>query len=203
MSHFWMLTPPAMLIAWLAGSLSSAIWVCRTLGLPDPRTEGSGNPGTTNVLRIGGKKAAILTLLGDVLKGWLPVMLAKGCGGSPLTLSLVAFAAFLGHLYPVFFHFKGGKGVATAFGGLTALSFPLGLGLVITWTIVAMLFRYSSLAALVTAAVAPLYTLFLFGAWPALVVMVMSGWLIWRHKNNIHNLVMGQESRIGEKKARL
>lgn len=201
MSHSgWILTPPFMLFAYLCGSLSSAILVCHALGLPDPRQQGSKNPGTTNVLRIGGKKAAILTLAGDILKGWLPVMLIKLWQPSPLLVSLTVFAAFFGHLYPVFFQFKGGKGVATAFGGLTALSWPLGAALAATWLSIAVCFRYSSLAALVTALLAPLYT-FYFADWQAAaVILAMSALLIVRHKNNIDQLCKGTEKKIGKQR---
>lgn len=199
MSHFWMLTLIGMLAGYLVGSLPSAIFVCRFMGLPDPRKEGSGNPGTTNVLRIGGKRAAILTLLGDVLKGVLPVVGARCFHADTLSLCLIALAAFLGHLYPVFFGFKGGKGVATAFGGLSAIHPLVGVWLASTWLVVALLFRYSSLAALVTAVLAPLYVWHLTGAFPAVVTAIMSLWLIWRHRSNIRNLLAGKEKKIGRK----
>ena len=198
MSHFWILTLTGMLVAYLAGSLPCAILVCRLMGLPDPRTQGSGNPGTTNVLRIGGKKAAILTLAGDVLKGWLPVFGAGCLNADPLTLSLIALAAFIGHLYPIFSHFRGGKGVATAFGALTALNPTLGMLLAATWLIVALLFRYSSLAALVTALLAPFYTACLSGLLPAAITIIMSLWLIMKHRSNIQNLLAGKEKKIGK-----
>src|SRR5689334_17854922 len=137
----------AFIIAYLIGSISTAIVTCKIMRLPDPRDQGSGNPGATNVLRFGGKKAAIITLMGDMLKGVIPVLAAKWFGFNTVGLSLVAFAAFLGHLYPIFFRFQGGKGVATAFGCFIALSWPLGLLLAATWLIIAILFRYSSLAA--------------------------------------------------------
>src|SRR5688572_5458409 len=128
----------AITFAYLIGSLSTAIITCKLLQLPDPRTQGSGNPGTTNVLRIGGKKAALITLMGDVLKGVIPVLCAKAYGFDITALNAIALAAFLGHLFPIFFHFQGGKGVATAWGCLTALYWPLGIALVLTWLIVAI-----------------------------------------------------------------
>ena len=187
-----------VLAAYLLGSLSSAIILCRLLGLPDPRTQGSGNPGATNVLRYGGKKVAALTLLGDSLKGLLPVLLAQALGTSPPWLGVVALAAFLGHLYPLFFRFQGGKGVATAFGALLGLAWPVALAVLATWLAMAALFRYSSLAALTGALLAPLFIY----AWaPAylLAVACMCALLIWRHRNNIRNLVAGKEGRIGSR----
>lgn len=200
MSHFWIITLPAMLIAWLLGSVSSAILVCRLMNLPDPRTDGSGNPGTTNVLRIGGKKAAALTLAGDVLKGWLPVMIAKYIHLDPLTIGLVALAAFLGHLYPAFFQLKGGKGVATGFGCLSALAWPLGLTMACTWLLVAVLFRYSSLAAIVTALLAPLYAAYFLGRGSSVfIILIMSALLLYRHRSNIYKLYRGDEKKIGQR----
>src|ERR1700722_7147497 len=133
-------TSIAIIIAYLFGSISSAIVTCKLMGLPDPRTQGSGNPGATNVLRIGGKKAAIITLVGDVLKGVIPVLAAKFYGFDTLSLSFITFAAFIGHLYPVFFKFEGGKGVATSFGCLIALAWPIGLSLMLTWILMAVIF---------------------------------------------------------------
>ncbi len=150
----------AVIIAYLIGSISTAIVTCKLMGLPDPRKQGSGNPGATNVLRFGGKKAAIITLIGDMVKGVLPVLLAKWYGLDTMGLGLVAFAVFFGHLFPIFFRFQGGKGVATAFGCLIALSWPLGVSLGITWLIIAMVFRYSSLAAILAALLAPVYAWF-------------------------------------------
>jgi len=185
-----------VIIGYLMGSLSSAIIVCKLMGLPDPRTEGSGNPGTTNVLRIGGKKAAIITLIGDVLKGTIPVLIASFLPISAMSVSFVLFAAFLGHLYPIFFGFKGGKGVATAFGGLIALSWPVGLCVLATWIIIAAIFRYSSLAAVTAAVLAPVYAWALGGkAWmPAMILMAIL--LLWRHRENIKRLSNTSESKI-------
>jgi glycerol-3-phosphate acyltransferase PlsY len=190
----------ATLIAYLFGSISSAIITCKLLGLPDPRTQGSNNPGATNVLRIGGKKAAIITLIGDILKGVIPVLLAKWFGMSTLGLSLVTFAAFFGHLYPVFFRFQGGKGVATAFGCITALSWPVGVCLIVTWLDVAFMFRYSSLAALVTAITAPLFMHYFTNPSYTVMSVFMSAFLIFRHHQNIKNLLSGKENKIGKKK---
>lgn len=191
-----------VLFAYLLGSLSSAIILCRLTGLPDPRTQGSGNPGATNVLRFGGKKLAVLTLLGDLLKGLLPVLLARGLGASESVLALVALAAFLGHLYPVFFGFKGGKGVATALGALLGLAWPVALAAAATWLAMALLFRISSLSALTAALLAPAYTWWLTSSRAlSVAVVVMSALLFWRHRSNIRNLLQGTESRIGSKRA--
>lgn len=188
------------LMAYLIGSLSSAIIICKLLHLPDPRTHGSGNPGTTNVLRIGGKSAAIATLIGDVLKGVIPVLIAEWYGLSSFGLSLVIFAAFLGHLFPVYFRFQGGKGVATAFGCIVTLAWPVGLSLVGTWLIIAVVFRYSSLAALVAAALSPLYTWYFTQQFDyTSTVLLISILLIYRHRKNIKNLLAGTESKIGQK----
>lgn len=189
----------AIIAAYLIGSISSAIVTCRILHLPDPRTQGSGNPGTTNVLRFGGKKAAILTLLGDVLKGVIPVLIAKIYGLDILSIALVAFAAFVGHLYPVFFRFKGGKGVATAFGCIIALSLPSGLTLGTIWLLIAIIFRYSSLAALIAAISAPIVLWYFTNDIYAATLCVMSALLIYRHAQNIRNLLSGKEKKIGKK----
>ena len=195
---------------YLIGSLSFAVIVSRVMGLDDPRTYGSQNPGATNVLRSGNKKAAIATLLFDALKGYFPVLLVKLYGPSfgldDQAVALVAISAFIGHLWPVFFAFKGGKGVATAAGILFGVEPLLGLATMGTWVIVAFFFRYSSLAALAASLFAPAY--YLFGdqmAWhisqaELLAVMVMSALLLMRHKDNIGRLVSGQESKIGAKK---
>lgn len=193
------------LAAYLIGSLSFAVVVSKLFGLADPRTYGSGNPGATNVLRSGNKKAAALTLLGDCLKGWLAVWLAQHFGldyGLDDTgIALVALAVFVGHLWPVFFRFNGGKGVATALGVLLGVNIWLGLATLATWLIIAYAFRYSSLAALIAAVFAPLYYGFLFGPDAVmLAVGVMSVLLIWRHSANIGKLIAGKESRIGSKK---
>ena len=183
--------------AYLMGSIASAVVVARLMGLPDPRTQGSGNPGATNVLRLGGKKAAALTLLGDVLKGVIPVLAASLAGLPETGVALVALAAFLGHLYPVFFGFKGGKGVATAFGVLVAGAPLLGLAILATWLAVAFATRISSLSALTAAALAPLYAHWL-GLAPVWTVVsaVIAVLVFWRHRSNIRNLLAGREGRI-------
>ena len=193
---------PALILAYLIGSLSSAIIVCKCMRLPDPRTEGSGNPGTTNVLRIGGKKAAIITLIGDVLKGFLPVLAAHLMGFTGLYLALILLAAFLGHLYPLFFGFKGGKGVATAMGGLFALSWPVALATVITWLVVAFIFRYSSLAALAAAILSPLYNIVIGDMQYEAMFLIVTLFILWRHRENITRLIAGTEKKIGAKKDR-
>ncbi len=193
-------------LAYLIGSISFAVVVSRALGLADPRSYGSKNPGATNVLRTGNKKAAILTLLGDALKGCAAIWLAQALspyGMSPAVLGAVAVAVFLGHLYPIFLRFKGGKGVATAIGVLIALQPWLGLATIATWLIMAVFFRYSSLAALVAALFAPLYYLFGSGvvwrAYPEVTVAicVIVGFLFWRHRANIARLMQGKEPKIG------
>lgn len=188
-------------IAYLIGSLSTAIIACRLTGLPDPRGQGSGNPGATNVLRFGGKKLAIIVLLGDMLKGLLPTVVVSLLGGSSLLVALAGAAAFLGHLYPIFFGFKGGKGVATALGVILAISWMAGLTLLAVWLVVAFTLRYSSLAALCAALSAPLIC-WLYRPDAAILVMMtgMSGLLIWRHRTNINNLLQGAEPKIGKKK---
>jgi glycerol-3-phosphate acyltransferase PlsY len=201
----------AAIAAYLLGSLSFAVIVSRVMGLNDPRTYGSKNPGATNVLRSGSKKAAVATLLLDALKGWLPVVLVRGYGQSfglaEGTLALVGLGAFLGHLYPVFFRFQGGKGVATALGVLFGFDALLGLATALTWLIVAYFFRYSSLASLVAAVFAPVYYIFGDGAaWrmagPVLLALsVMALLLLMRHAENIGRLAKGTESKIGQKKA--
>jgi len=192
-------------VAYLIGSVSFAVIVSSVMGLADPRSYGSKNPGATNVLRSGNKTAAILTLIGDAFKGWLAVWLVSHFGAryglDDTAIALAAIAAFLGHLYPVFFRFKGGKGVATAAGVLLAINPVLGIATLLTWLIVAFFTRYSSLAALAAAVFAPLFDGFLFGAnIIALSIVVMSSLLIWRHRGNIAKLMAGQESRIGDKK---
>ena len=195
----------AVLAAYLIGSVSFAVVISRVMGLADPRSYGSKNPGATNVLRTGNKTAAVLTLVGDAAKGLVAVLLAKALaarfGFGDGTIALVALAVFLGHLFPVFYRFGGGKGVATAAGVLLALHPLLGLGVLVSWLLIAFFFRYSSLAALVAAVFAPLWYLFLFRPDPiAAAVAVMSALLIWRHSGNIRNLISGRESRIGQKK---
>ncbi len=187
-----------IILAYLVGSVSAAIIVCRIMGLPDPRTQGSRNPGATNVLRLGGKKAAALTLAGDLLKGLLPVLLARALGAEPPLLAAVAMAAFLGHLYPLFFGFQGGKGVATAFGVLLGLAWPVALAVLFTWLLMAKVFKISSLSALTAAALSPLYGWLLAPhAEYLMMIFPMSALLIWRHRSNIRNLLQGEEGRIG------
>lgn len=200
----------ATVAAYLIGSLSFAVLVSRLMGLNDPRTYGSKNPGATNVLRSGNKAAAIITLLLDALKGWLPVVVVKVWGDAwglgDGTVALVGFAAFLGHLFPVFFRFQGGKGVATAAGVIIAFEPWLGLASLATWLIVAFFFRYSSLASIITAVFAPFF--YLFGdrvVWnaPGVIVLslaVMGLMLVWRHAENINRLIAGKESKLGAKK---
>jgi acyl phosphate:glycerol-3-phosphate acyltransferase len=201
----------AVLLAYLLGSLSFAVIVSRVMGLSDPRSYGSKNPGATNVLRSGSKAAAVVTLLLDAFKGWLPVMLVKWSGADyglgDGAVAAVGLAAFIGHLYPVFFQFKGGKGVATAAGVVLAVNWMLGLATLATWLIVAFFSRYSSLASIVAAVFVPLY--YLFGdrtAWYAdgrilLALVIVSALLIYRHRENIARLLKGTESRLGGTKA--
>lgn len=187
----WLLVP----LAYLTGSVSSAIIVCKMMGLADPRENGSGNPGATNVMRIGGKKAAAITLVGDALKGLLPVLLAKALGVDSLVLSLVVFAAFVGHLYPIFFEFKGGKGVATSLGVALGVAWLLGLVVAATWFVVYKIGKISSLAALVAATLTPLYVWLIVGDVNLIITFtVISLILLWRHKSNIQRLLAGQES---------
>jgi len=184
--------------AYLLGSVSSAILVCRAMGLPDPRTLGSNNPGATNVLRFGGKKAGMLTLLGDSLKGFIPVLAANLLARDPAILAAVGMAAFLGHLYPVFFRFQGGKGVATALGVQFGLGWQIGGAVAAVWLFMAFVLKISSLAALVSMALAPVIIWWFWPA-PALVVMsiVTTALLFWRHRSNIRNLIAGSEDSIG------
>ena len=186
-----------VVLGYLCGSLASAVIVCRIMKLPDPRREGSGNPGATNVLRLGGKTAAALTLAGDVLKGTIPVLLAHLLSDSPAVLAATAVAAFIGHLYPVFFQFKGGKGVATAFGAIAALVYPVALFMGAVWVLVAMVTRYASLASISAAVMAPLFTL-LFIREPAyvLALTVIAALLVYRHWGNIERLRDGSEPEI-------
>ena len=212
MSSTYLALYPALatLAAYLLGSLSFAVIVSRVMGLNDPRSYGSKNPGATNVLRSGSKAAAVITLLLDALKGWLPVMLVrffgKPYGLEEGTLALVGLAAFLGHLYPVFFRFQGGKGVATALGVLMGVDAYLALAVCASWLIIAFFSRYSSLASLVAAVFAPAYYVMGAGiAWylekPVLLMMVvMAGFLFWRHSQNIARLLKGTESKLGGKK---
>jgi acyl phosphate:glycerol-3-phosphate acyltransferase len=186
------------LLAYLLGSVSSAVVIARLMGLQDPRDVGSGNPGATNILRYGGKAAAILTLAGDILKGVIAVLIARALTTDDVVIALTGFAAFLGHLFPVFFGFRGGKGVATALGVWLALSPWVGLLLIATWVVMAVLFRYSSLSALTASVAAPLYVAWLSPGMPYLATMiVMSAILIFRHRSNIRNLLAGTETKIG------
>ena len=194
----------AVVIAYLIGSLSFAVVVSRTMGLADPRTYGSKNPGATNVLRSGNKAAAVLTLVGDAAKGWLAVWLAirfgPRFGVGDLGIAAVAVAVFIGHLYPVFFGFKGGKGVATAAGVVLALNPWLALATAITWVIVAFFFRYSSLASIAGAVFAAFYSAFGWGFDERFVALVViAGFIVYRHRANISNLLAGKERRIGQK----
>lgn len=187
------------LLAYLLGSVSTAIVIARLMGLQDPRETGSKNPGATNILRYGGKTAAILTLAGDVLKSVIPVLVARALTADAVIITLTGFAAFLGHLFPVYFGFRGGKGVATALGVWLALSPWVGLALLVTWVFMAVVFRYSSLSALTASILAPLYVAWLSPGMPYLVTMViMSAILIFRHRSNIRNLLAGTETRIGQ-----
>lgn len=188
-------------LAYLLGSISAAIIVCKAMGLPDPRTEGSGNPGATNVLRVGGKKAAAITLFADMLKGLVPVLIAKyGFHVDELILALVGLAAFLGHLYPVFFGFKGGKGVATMLGVLLGFSWWVGLATAATWLFMAKVFKVSSLSALVATALAPVYVLLIMQSTDiAMFTIGMTAMLFWRHRSNIQNLLSGKEGKIGKR----
>lgn len=187
--------------AYLLGSISSAIIVCRIMGLPDPRTEGSNNPGATNVLRIGGKKAAAITLFGDMLKGLIPVASVHLFSDSAQLFALTAMAAFLGHIFPVFFGFKGGKGVATALGVQFGIDWLFGLSVAAIWLFMAKGLKISSLAALVSMALAPAI---IWWVWPSVELLamqiVMTILLFWRHRSNIQNLISGEESKIGHKK---
>ena len=185
--------------AYLIGSLSSAIIVCRLMGLPDPRTQGSNNPGATNVLRIGGKKPAAITLVGDWLKGVLPMIAAHLMDAAPPVLAAVGLAAFFGHLYPVFFGFRGGKGVATALGVQSCLMWQLGLAVALIWLFMAKVVHISSLSALVSMTLAPV-VLWLLWPDPWLLGMQLAITLVlyWRHRTNIRNLISGTEGRIGE-----
>ncbi|MCP4951271.1 MAG: glycerol-3-phosphate 1-O-acyltransferase PlsY [Proteobacteria bacterium] len=185
---------------YLIGSISSAVIVSRLMGLPDPRQEGSGNPGATNVLRLGNKLAAALTLIGDILKGAIPVLISASLTADPMAVALAGAGAFFGHLFPVFFGFKGGKGVATALGVFLAINPFIALSLALTWLTIAIIFRFSSLAAIVSSASAPLW------AWwfdssgiYILLAFALAIILVWRHSENIKRLIAGTESKIGKK----
>ena len=184
--------------SYLFGSLSAAIITCKLLGLPDPRTQGSRNPGATNVLRIAGKKVAALVLLGDMLKGLIPLLIARAFDVEDHILAAVGLAAFLGHLYPVFFGFHGGKGVATSLGVLLGLAWPVAIAVLATWLFMAKVFHISSLSAVIAAVTAPVYTWLLLDSVPLLImVCVISTMLLWRHRGNIQRLVSGAEAKIG------
>ncbi|KHT38515.1 glycerol-3-phosphate 1-O-acyltransferase PlsY [Vibrio sinaloensis] len=199
------MTPLALvmiIIAYLLGSISSAVLICRMLRLPDPRKMGSNNPGATNVLRIGGKKAAAAVLLCDMLKGTIPVWSGFFLGIDPVILGVIAIAACLGHMYPLFFHFKGGKGVATALGAIAPIGLDFTAMVIATWLAVALVFRYSSLAAIVTVLLAPLYT-WMFKPQYTLPVAMLCCLIVFRHHQNIRRLLDGSEPKIGEKKQEL
>ncbi|HSQ72414.1 MAG TPA: glycerol-3-phosphate 1-O-acyltransferase PlsY [Rubrivivax sp.] len=196
----------AMLAAYLVGSLSFAVLISRLMGLADPRSYGSKNPGATNVLRSGNRAAAVLTLALDALKGYVPVLLVLVYGPrfglGETAAAFVGLAAFLGHLWPVFFRFQGGKGVATAAGVLMALNPWLGLATLATWVIIAAFFRYSSLASVVAAVFAPFYQALIWGLEPGILALIgMSLLLVWRHEGNIRKLIAGTESKLGQKAA--
>lgn len=187
----WLQAP----LAYLIGSVCSAIVVCRLMGLPDPRDQGSGNPGATNVMRFGGKKAAIITLLGDLLKGLIPVYAGKLLAAPMELLAVIGLAAFIGHLYPVFFGFKGGKGVATSVGVLLGFSWLLGLAAIATWLLVYKIGKISSLSALVASLLSPLFAWFIVGdQYIVIAVAVMTVLLFWRHTSNIQRLLAGEEA---------
>jgi len=185
------------LLAYLIGSLSSAIIVCKCAGLPDPRSQGSGNPGASNVLRVGGKGLASIVLLFDMFKGWLPVIVAYYLGTPLFFLSWIVFFAFLGHLFPIFFNFRGGKGVATALGGLFALAWPVGAFMLLVWLIVLGLFRYISLASILSAIASFFYALYYLPVTVCVPVFLMSVLLVGRHHKNIRRLLRGVEPKLG------
>ncbi|MCA2016075.1 glycerol-3-phosphate 1-O-acyltransferase PlsY [Vibrio tritonius] len=196
------MTPLALIMtifAYLLGSVSSAVLICRLLKLPDPRETGSHNPGATNVLRIGGKKAAASVLICDMLKGTIPVWGSYFLSIEPFVLGIIAIAACLGHMYPIFFHFKGGKGVATALGAIAPIGLNLTAAIMLTWLLVAVVFRYSSLAALVTVLLAPLYT-WMIKPMYTLPVAMLCCLIVLRHHQNIKRLFTGTEPKVGEKK---
>jgi len=203
MSNFSLYLPYLLTIfAYLLGSISTAILTCKIMGLPDPRTLGSKNPGATNVLRIGGasgKKAAFITLLGDFLKSYVPMLIAHALGFDPIWLFMVGFAAFLGHLYPVYYQFKGGKGVATALGLYFGLDPLGGLAVAATWLLVAKGLKLSSLSALIATLLAPLYFYLLgYESNVMLALVIMTAIIYWRHRSNIQKLLQGEESKIGK-----
>nr|VFK65059.1 MAG: glycerol-3-phosphate acyltransferase PlsY [Candidatus Kentron sp. TUN] len=194
-----LITISIIIAAYLVGSISSAVVVSHLMKLPDPRTDGSGNPGATNVLRLGGKKAAVITLLGDMLKGLLPVLLVRlYMDAPPIIMAAVALAAFLGHVYPVLLRFQGGKGVATAFGVIIVITWPTALAALATWLLVAITSRYSSLSSLMAAFLIPIYGGYFTGDLIYTSVVALIGLvIIWRHRSNIRNLIAGTETKIG------
>lgn len=186
--------------AYLIGSASTAILVCRLLGLKDPRKVGSGNPGATNVLRIGGKQAAAITFFGDVLKGFAPVIIARVLSQEEVVVSATALAAFCGHVYPLYYGFNGGKGVATALGALLGMHALVAVCALITWLAVALVSRFASLASLITGLLAPVYMLWITGsAWMTGTTVLMAVLIFWRHRANVHNLLKGSENTINGK----
>lgn len=196
------MTPLALIMiicAYLLGSISSAVLICRLLRLPDPRGVGSHNPGATNVLRIAGKKTALIVLICDMLKGTIPVWSGYYLNIDPLMLGLIGIAACLGHMYPLFFHFKGGKGVATALGAIAPIGLELTAMVIVTWLVVMFIFRYSSLAALVTVLLTPFYT-WMIKPHYTLPVAMLCCLIVLRHQENIKRLFIGTEPKVGEKK---
>lgn len=190
---------PILIIAgYLIGSISSAILVCKIFGLPDPRTQGSNNPGATNVLRIGGKKAAAITLIGDGTKGAIPVFIAQYLGVDLFTMTLVALAAFLGHVYPVFFNFRGGKGVATFLGALFALNYLVGLSFALIWVFIAKILKISSLSALIATLLTPAIFYFLSNKdlHTTYVITLICAWIFFTHRSNIQKILSGKEGKI-------
>ncbi|MES2998063.1 MAG: glycerol-3-phosphate 1-O-acyltransferase PlsY [Pseudomonadota bacterium] len=189
------------LLAYLIGSLSSAVIVCKYAGLPDPRLQGSGNPGASNVLRIGGKGLASIVLLFDIFKGWFPVIVANYLGIPLFFLGWIAFFVFLGHLFPLFFNFRGGKGVATALGGLFALAWPIGMFALLVWLLVLFLFRYISLASIISAIASFFYALYYLPFTVCIPIFLMSALLVFSHRANIRRLLTGTEPKL--RKARV
>ena len=201
-SNTAMIDALVVLVAYLVGSIASAIVVCRVMGLPDPRKEGSGNPGATNVLRLAGKVPAALTLAGDVLKGVAPVLLAKGLSLPPTTVALAVLASVLGHLFPLYFGFRGGKGMATALGAVSALSWPVAGVMCVLWLAVAGATRYSSLASMTAAVGAPVAAFWLAPEVANVAALaILAALLLWRHRANMQRLASGTESRIGQRAA--
>lgn len=187
-------------LAYLFGSISSAIVLCRIAGYPDPRRQGSGNPGASNILRLYGKKAAAITLAGDLLKGLLPVLVGRALQAPEVILASLGVAAFLGHLYPIFFQFEGGKGVATFIGILYGLAWPAGVAFMLVWIVIAATFRYSSLSALVATALSPVLVFIMVPSYAYLTAtLLMAGFIFWRHQANIRKLLSGTERKIGSK----